>query len=142
MELVKSIAVLLCLVSVTINPVVSRLMPCCCTDRQEAKRPSCQTQLASSKSSPVRSCCKTDKQTTVSDSAIRSDCSCVKPLPASVPVKSVKIIVQHSPFEASAWPPLADEFLGDGLAYLRNHCSRQFRLSGPPLLALHCTWLK
>ena len=142
----KAILVLLSLIGVTINPVVTRMLPCCCTEREAAKPPCCKSQKTDLAAEPAQACCQKHAvvpaadQSASSGSVFKSDCCCVKQLPASTPLKAINPQASQNADELAFWPPLADPFLVLDLPYLRNHFAKQVPLSGPPLLALHCTW--
>jgi hypothetical protein len=140
MRTFKAFVAAITLLAVGVNPLAAGLMPCCMvTEAQTA--PACGQNAAGHKcckKHPI--CCK--KQLVAMDSPLTLGCCCVKVPPASTPpsdntqklpaqqqvlaLGSSTFIVAEPSQAAHALP-----FAHDGLA-----------LSGPPLLALYCIWLK
>jgi hypothetical protein len=135
----KTYISLLCLVAISVNPVMAATVPCCCTKRVESKR-----------GEPVRSCCKAEgsKKTErkcrstrgVKVQLSRQPCGCsVKTAPQPITTKAT---VFKPGFDVAwlVWLPQQD-VLAAMVQYHQHFEPNPDRPSGPLLLALYCRWL-
>ena len=141
MSTFKSLITAITLIAVAANPVAAGLLPCCCTEKVQPERPCCQaTKQAVQSTADSPSCCAKKQQE--SSSVQQSGCCCFD-VPPAVPASSEKfakpttepqpLVVFCSFVDSSVQAPVIRRF---------EHASGSLTISGPPLLALYCIWLK
>ena len=143
MKTFKAAILVICLFAVAVNPVAAAFLPCCCTRQAETKRPCCESKAEneSVNSAERHACCA--KPSPRIDATLRAGCCCVKAIPESILARySLGIPPGDNPsFESALWIP--SRVHSDSIsALLRDNSPSHFALSGAPLLALHCIWLK
>jgi hypothetical protein len=161
--MLKAIIAALTLVAVAAQPVVASWIPCCCTKPEQRATPELREQLPELREqpkTPERSCCQTAEHVakspattgptaaaccaqnqTPADIVVGSGCCCVKAPPAvpSSPDQPKQIIEQPS-IEPSC---SSVDCLVPAPAIRRfEQLPGVHTLTGPPLLALYCIWLK
>ncbi|MFN0195312.1 MAG: hypothetical protein ACKVT0_01095 [Planctomycetaceae bacterium] len=140
MRTLKAVTVAITLIAVTANPVVAMVRPCCCTKRVEPERACCQ-QVAE-RVSVQRACCA-KKTETAEIARLSNGCCCVKAPPASTPSRDNLATSEIKEQSAGV-----TEFVPSDLAVrvpasiALDRAGDRISLSGPPLLALYCIWLK
>lgn len=142
MRMFKALVSAFTLLAVAVYPVAAAWMPCCCS--QQDRVPSVQTTHpccdALEKASAGHACLKSDRRALPSVAVDSHGCCCFQALPVATPRDSDSKLPagQHS------WVadlPVADRLLAPVSGFL-NDSWGHFSLSGPPLLALYCTWVK
>ena len=146
MGILKAIAVALTLIAVATNPVVAMTMQCCCTQRAAPERTCCPCcQNAGEEAAQPRFACCLKKDKVQEGIRLGVGCCCVKAPPATAPAPAQEALAQH---DVKGQPLALTTFASFDLAVLApvsrylDHVPGRFSLSGPPLLALYCTWLK
>lgn len=139
MRTIKALIAVLTVFAVAADPVAASISPCCCVKHAEPERSCCRAAAKSAEVASHPACCA--KKHLPVDTAVRSGCCCVKAPPAvpASPDQTKQIIEQPSIEPASS--------AVDCLVYAP--ATRRFEqlpgsltLTGPPLLALYCIWLK
>ncbi len=144
MRALKVIISAITLLAVAVNPVAAAWMPCCCTSRGETQPIPSKQRCCDSAAKSHKTCCAQKEHGTHGPRptvALDSHaCCCVKALP--VTVSRVSLIKQTADQHLAevAWPGL-DIFAAPSCSFLQNSRGH-YSLSGRPLLALYCTWLK
>lgn len=144
MRTLKAIIATLTLLAVAANPVAASLVPCCCVKQAKPERSCCKTAETAAKSEEeavvtLPACCA--KKHAPVDTIVRGGCCCVKAPPA-VPASpdQTKQIIEQPSIEPSC---SAVDCLDHAPATRRfEQLPGSLTLTGPPLLALYCIWLK
>jgi hypothetical protein len=138
MKTFRTFITALVVLAVAGSPLTAMAMPCCCTQPVETKRSCCPVKKPAA-AEPAACCAKKQAAPLVQ---LRSECCCVKALPASTLAseKSTQSSPQNSPVEVAYLP--ADRIFPAASAGDLQHSVGERRLSGPPLLARYCIWLK
>lgn len=122
------------------NPVLAAQAGCCCAKQQSVK-PSCclaKSLAASKPKTSVPHCCS---RRTINNAAAKAVCPCcLKSIPQPLPTKSVPTDFSFEWAAGIVLPPPVS-LAPQNIAGPPSH-SKPYILSGPPLLALYCRWLK
>lgn len=134
MATINAIAVALALITNVASPVMALAIPCCCAKRATSERACCK-KVDGQATPHHKACCA--KKLAASEAALpTSGCCCFK-----------------APITATTCPenpvaPPAEILAGEYTGFHPTNVAVQLvpiaglTLSGPPLLALYCTWLK
>ena len=141
MKTFKAIIAAITLLAVAANPIVAMAMPCCCTKPVEQQRSCCQPAAQKTSSNDQHACCA-KHQASNKFVEQRAGCCCITSSPASTsPRESLaKLSVENHSFDVAFWS--ADQSLQAPTSRYLDHSADRFSVSGPPLLALYCIWLK
>lgn len=154
MRTTRTLITAVCLLSLIVQPVVAAFAPCCCTQPAKSQSDCCPLEskrglrpsdapgndTPSAAKSAKPSCCA--KKTPTRRVVLEPGCCCYQSAPATAP--SQERLSDESRRTAVETPHWCTEFL----QFDRNEerfverAGSPTSLSGPPLLALHCTWLK
>jgi hypothetical protein len=144
MTTLKAIIATLTLLAVAVNPVAASLVPCCCVKQAKPESSCCRTTETAAKAMEapgvaLPACCA-QKEVQV-DTIVRGGCCCVKAPPAvpAAPDQTKQIIEQPS-IEPSC--SLVDRLVHAPATRRFEQLPGSLTLTGPPLLALYCIWLK
>lgn len=134
----KNLVACLCIVGAVGNPVAAAITPCCCVRLEQPKPKCCHSKNDSAKSAE-KACC-VSRVAKIAPALEACRC-CVKSLPQPLNDRPTTAKVAGDLFPALwfAPQPQADSLmLPDCECVEAVHAS----LTGPPLLALLCKWLK
>jgi len=149
MYCLKAFVVAVTLVSVTTNPVVASMKLCCCVP-----------QSIQAQAFQVRGCCRTENVQTSATIVAQNACCAKKRASSGVNlpfpgrcccIKSQDTTSSSQRLAAPHFDECSIRFPNwDGVPTVpqsiissnQGHPPRRFSPSGPPLLALHCTWRK
>lgn len=127
------------------GPVASALLPCCCTKTKStgaSQEPSCCAPKQSSccqKSVESRSPSRTCHHPSVPGSSKHRGCKCMTAVPPSTAPSAIDSKRVASETQPAFWVLRFRHPTDIAALPLRGVIARP---SGPPLLALHCVWLK
>jgi hypothetical protein len=134
----------LTLLAVAANPVLALSLPCCCTQQAE-QAPSCCERVAAETEcvppvAPRHGCCAKHQHATQVD-RLDGGCCCVKAAVSIAPARETLAKAEQQLFGLATLPPIVSIRLPSTERRLDIGPLRGL-VSGPPLLALHCTWQK
>jgi len=141
MKTFKQIVAAVTLLAFAANSVVAMAVPRCCTRPVEQRRSCCQSATQKASASNQYACCA-KKQASHEFVQHRLGCCCVKaPLASTSPRENLaKPSFEEHLLDFAFWS--ADHFVQAPTSSYSNDSPGRFSLSGPPLLALYCIWLK
>lgn len=152
MRTLKSLVVLITLLAVAVNPIAAAWIPCCCTKPVEVIE-------------DTSECCETHTQTKstrhaddndshpncpttadgISDTSLQHRaCGCIQ-VPQTAQSNRNNLSAENSKrtfSQMACWPPVGVLFSRPVSCVNIEVSHTPLALSGPPLLALLCTWLK
>lgn len=144
MRTLKAFIAALTLVAVAANPVAASLLPCCCVKPEKIERSCCHAAEQSAKAAKkldasIPDCCA--KKYVPSDASARGGCCCFKAPPA-VPASpdQTKQIIEHPSIQPAC--SSVDCIVNTQAIRRFEQLPGTHTLTGPPLLALYCIWLK
>jgi hypothetical protein len=134
----KTLISFVMLLAVAVHPLAAAAMPCCCIEAGNTKQ-ACSRHEAKQDAAVSRSCCQ---QPHVPVEVLQPvGCCCTQAQPASATTRNN---IPQSELKRLTWTTI--ELPGEApTAVLRIEAlssARPIALSGPPLLALYCIWLK
>lgn len=146
MNMFKAIVAAVTLLAVAVNPIAAMGMACCCTAILQQTRPLQQTrsccQSAAQASSVEQRACSAKQGSANELIQHVASCCCAKvPPPSTSPRASLeRPSVENEPLDVAFGP--VDRTAQRPTSIALEHSPGRFTLSGPPLLALYCIWLK
>lgn len=146
MNALKALFIAVMSLAVTASPVVASLKLCCCSKPAEHKKGCCPTKHVATSTAHPSCCAKKDASTGTGlhlpGSHLSSSCCCIKAVEsASLSDRLVRPDVEKQSLHLAVSNEDQQRKLLS-LQDIQDQSPGRFTLSGPPLLALYCTWLK
>lgn len=142
MNILRAIAVAFLLLAVPASPVVAFSMPCRCVEPAEAVETCCQLPADLAATEPPSDCCSRTDQITQFERMILGCCCITAPQMGPITPETAARPEVKQPSVVFTTFQAIDLRLFSTAPRDRERPSDHVTLSGPSLLALHCTWLK
>lgn len=140
MNALKALFIAVMSLAVTASPVVASLKLCCCSKPAERKKGCCPSEQVAA-STAEQSCCA-KRVTSTAGLQLSNGCCCIKAVEsASLSDRLVRPDVEKQSLHLAVSNEDQQRKLLS-LQDIQDQSPGRFTLSGPPLLALYCTWLK
>ncbi len=155
MRTTRTLITAVCLLSLIVQPVAAAFAPCCCTQPAKSKSDCCPLEsqgglrpadapgdaTPSATKSAKPSCCA--KKTPPRRVVLERGCCCFEAAPATAPTQErLTDETRRTTLDESLWVGHTFRHFDRNEHRFVETASSPHPLSGPPLLALHCTWLK